>query len=85
VDLTGKNEIPVPEENETRLIAELNKSHQLYVAAWEDLARPAHSVIHNGEVHRKLLEAQAAARLRYVAVKAALWAWRASRRAEQNN
>jgi hypothetical protein len=67
------------DEEEARLLAEEAKCHRLSLAAWAALAHPVHSVVNDGEVHQKLLAANASARLRYVAARAALHVYRSSR------
>jgi hypothetical protein len=68
----------MPDEEEARLLAETRKNYELGLAAWAALAHPVHSVVNGGETHQKLLEANITARLRYVAARAALWAYRTS-------
>jgi hypothetical protein len=69
----------MPEE-EIRLLAEVVDSAQLSNTASATLRRPGYSVVSGSDVHRKLLEADRAARARY---EAAIVALRLYRQAEQ--
>jgi hypothetical protein len=78
VGLSLANEVPTPDEEEARLLADGNKCHELSLAARAALFHPLHSIIDGSEAHQKLLEANATARLRYVAARTARHAYRSS-------
>ena len=67
----------MPDEEEARLLATLNDCHWLSRVASDALTRPMHSVVMGGDAHRKLVAADATARVNHAA---ALLAWRAYRR-----
>jgi hypothetical protein len=69
----------MPDAEETRLLAALKDCHWSSRVASDALTRPMYSVILGSASHRKLVEADATARVNH---KAALLAWRAYRRAE---
>src|SRR5579862_3089387 len=73
---TGKGVLPMPNEEEQRLLAEVKKCFRLTLAAWSALHHPVRSVVHGSLAHRKLVQADAVARLRYEAAKAAPRAYR---------
>jgi hypothetical protein len=75
----------MPDEEEARLLGETTKYYELSLAAWAALAHSVHSVVDDGETDLKLLEANTTARLRYVAARAALWAYRTSHAGKKLN
>jgi hypothetical protein len=71
----------MPDEEEARLLAVLKGCLWSSRVASDALTRPMHSVIIGGAAHRKLMEAEATARVNHAA---ALLAWRAYKRAEDD-
>ena len=66
----------MPNEEERRLLAEVKKCFRLSLAAWSARNHPVRSVVHGSDDHRKLVQADAIARLRYHDAKGALLAYR---------
>jgi hypothetical protein len=66
----------MPDEEEARLLAEVKYRHRVSLAAWAALHHPVRSVVHGSDDHRKLVQADAIARLRYHDAKGALLAYR---------
>jgi hypothetical protein len=66
------------DEEETRLLAVLKDCGWLSRVASDALTRPVHSVIHGSNAHRKLVEADAAARVTHAAALLALRTYRAA-------
>ena len=73
--------VPMPDEEETRLLAALKERHWLSRFASDALTRPIHSVVYGSDAHRKLVEADATAKMNHAA---ALLAWRVYRQQEKS-
>jgi hypothetical protein len=67
----------VPEE-ETRLLADLTECHRLMMVASSALTHPVHSMVRGSDDHRKLVEADRAARTQHKAALLALRVYRAA-------
>ena len=73
------------EEEEARLLAALTECQRLSRAASAALTHPDQIVVYNSSTHRRLMEADAEARLKYAAARVALRAYRTPPPRRRNN
>jgi hypothetical protein len=72
------------DEEEAWLLASLTECQRSMLAASSALASPIHSVLYNSDTYRKLVEADATARVKYKAAGAALRGYRVAKNERLN-